>query len=163
MAARSNTDDPGLACLQSLVTQEIACAEDLLDVLSREQRCLKERDIEGITDTAAEKARLVSRMEQLGSQRLHMTSDLHDEKNILLEDSMETGGGQTLFSLWRKLRRLLHHCQTQNQINGCAIQSITKHIERTVQILQGVSSAPSVYGADGEALAPTASRYVTRA
>ena len=40
MAARSNTDDFESTRLPtSLMTQEIECAEDLLDVLSREQRC----------------------------------------------------------------------------------------------------------------------------
>lgn len=163
MPARSSTDVLESTRLRSVMMQEIECAENLLDVLGREERFLKERDIEGITSTASEKARLVARMEELGGQRLNMTTCSLEPKNSASMDSLDTRGSQELSIMWRQLRGLLDRCHTQNQINGHAIQTITKYVERTVQILQGVSDAPSVYGADGEALALTATRYVARA
>lgn len=163
MPAKSSTDDLESTRLRSIMMQEIECAEKLLDVLGREEGFLKERDIEGITNTASEKARLVARMEELGGQRHNMTTRSHEPKNPAFMDSLDTRGSQALSIMWRQLRELLDRCQTQNQINGHAIQTITKYVERTVQILQGVSGAPSVYGADGETLALTATRYVTQA
>lgn len=163
MPERSNTDSIDSTRLRSVMIQEIECAENLLEVLAREQGFLKERDIEGITSAASEKARLVARMQMLGGQRLNMTTHTHELKNFASMDLPDTCGSESLSIMRRQLRGLLDRCHTQNQINGHAIQTITKHVERTVQILQGVSGAPSVYGADGEALALTATRYVARA
>lgn len=163
MAARSNIEGLDRDHLQSVLTQALECAERLLDILGREQNCLRERDLEALTSTAAEKARLVARMEQLDRQRQMMTPRPHDSTGADSEVLPDTHDSPAISDLWGRLRDLLHRCQIQNRINGHAIQGVAKHVDRTVQILQGVSERSSVYGAHGKALTLTASRYMTRA
>jgi flagellar biosynthesis/type III secretory pathway chaperone len=117
-----------------MLTEQIRCAEAMLQTLGRENEALVAGDTELLSSTCADKARLVESLEALEIERRNL--------NSAGDETAERDSPQ-----WRTLLGLISACKDHNQRNGALLKARSEQVQIALQALRG--SEPGFYDPSG--------------
>lgn len=135
------------------LAEELDAGHALLQVLQNEQELLINADVEGLSKATEEKARLVTRMNELALRR-------HRSLGTAGFEASETGmqawlkngkSAQQVEQDWTKLIELARSARELNRTNGLLIGQHMARTQHTLNVLQGVQQSEQLYGPDGQA------------
>jgi flagellar biosynthesis/type III secretory pathway chaperone len=121
--------------LADVLTEQIRCAEAMLQTLGRESEALVAGDAELLGSVGAEKARLVESLETLEIERRTLSTAAGDEAG-------DRGSPQ-----WQALLGLISACKDRNQRNGALVKARSEQVHIALQALRG--SEPGFYDPNG--------------
>lgn len=151
--------------LATLITEQQSHVSALLTLLEREQRILRENQREELEPVAREKQRLVKAIDEREAQRTALLKVLKLENSQagMAELLQRLGNEPPLCQAWEQLIDDLGRCRKQNEVNGGAIELVKRHLQRAMTIIQGKSSAPTLYDDHGQTSAQFSGRSIARA
>ena len=134
--------------------------QELFQLLSKETSVLNKLNAPDLlAHIAAEKQLLVSQLNQFTQQlgQILNTEKLllsHDGIRDYLEKARNSGLKATeLSQYWLEITELSKKCQELNEQNGASIDLLTRHNQRSLQIIKGTANSVNTYGPDGSASA----------
>jgi flagellar biosynthesis/type III secretory pathway chaperone len=142
MAMHLDTDG-----LQAVLTEQIRCAEAMLEALERENAALVAGDPERLNAASADKARLVGELEHLEAERRDLTAAIGAA-------AQAANGTAASRPEWQKLLDLIAACKARNESNGTLVKARTEQVRAALKLLRGN---------DLELYAPEGVRPATRA
>lgn len=141
---------------EKLLAALLKHSHTLLRLLQTEQQMLGQKlQADIIAATAANKKTVVSQLEQLGKQ---FEQVLATEKLTFGKEGFDhylSKAKQSGFDIsqsqqaWQQLTDLSRQCRSLNEQNGASIELLTRHTQRSIQILRGRSLLTTTYGPDG--------------
>ncbi|MFU8787614.1 MAG: flagella synthesis protein FlgN [Methylobacter sp.] len=141
---------------EKLIANALQLAQQLHHELTQEASALKKmQQAERIGTIADSKKQLVAQLDQLNAQ---ITQILAIEKLPNTPDSVkdyfksaETAGLPTAESAnnWTQLMRVCSECRRQNEENGASIDVLSRHAQRSLNIIKGKPESANTYDADG--------------
>ncbi|MBV6287973.1 flagella synthesis protein FlgN [Pseudomonas aegrilactucae] len=136
--------------LLQLIEDDIAPAQQLLELLQAEAVALHGRDMPLLENILARKQSLVVLLDQGGRRRSqHLASlGLSPDREGVIALAEQSDLGATLIEQLDVLAALMNDCQAVNARNGHAIQLQQSTTQNQIQILMGGES-PSLYDARG--------------
>lgn len=143
---------------EKLLLNGLAATRNLRELLEAESENLKRLNVpEAISTIASQKKDLVGQIEQftrqlgqvLATEQLTVSNDGMD--SYLAKASAVGINIAESWSCWNRIRDLSKKCRTLNDQNGAAIALLTRHTQRSLQILRGKSPLAATYGPDGVA------------
>jgi flagellar biosynthesis/type III secretory pathway chaperone len=117
--------------LSALLGEQLRCAEDMLETLSRENQALGDGDAGALAAATDAKAALVDALEKLESER-----------RALVEGDGPAGAPES-----PRLREVVGRCKEQNERNGLLLKARAENVRIALKALRG--SEPELYGATG--------------
>lgn len=130
--------------------------EKLLELLDKEYEHLKQKvDPNTLSTLAAHKKEVVAQLEQFSKQ---LSQVLATEKLLINQQGvisyLEKAHAANLntheaFQCWLDIAALSKKCRSLNEKNGASIDLLSRHTQRSLQILRGKSQLTSTYGPDG--------------
>jgi flagella synthesis protein FlgN len=141
---------------EKLIVNALQLANELHAELNCEADALKKtHHAEVINDIAANKKQLVAQLEQFNAQLAQVleTEKLPNNQNSMREyfNRGEAAGlsmAETIEN-WMELMLVCAECKTLNDQNGAAIDLLSRHTKRSLDILKGKTEISNTYGADG--------------
>lgn len=141
---------------EKLLNNGLKATQNLLELLNAETDKLKQKnDPDAISVTAANKRDLVAQLEQFTKQ---LGQVLATEQLTVEADGVRTyltranaagiNIGET-WKCWSHITNLAKKCRTVNEQNGASIALLSRHTQRSLQILRGKSPLAATYGPDG--------------
>jgi flagellar biosynthesis/type III secretory pathway chaperone len=133
-------------------------------LLEREAEQLKQRDADGLAESSRDKALLstqIARLTESQDALLAARQLMPGRKGMdallasLPAQSPETG---VLRASWREIQSIGKDCQRLNECNGAYIGLLSRHVERSLDLLHGRDTQEFVYGPDGGSRRPKAMR-----
>ncbi|MEB0207480.1 flagellar protein FlgN [Pseudomonas sp. CCC3.1] len=136
--------------LLQLINDDLAPAEQLLELLQDESIALKGREMQVLENILARKHSLIILLEQHGRKRSEILASLGLPTNRSGLESLASHStvGEQLLSQSEVLNQLLAQCQEANLQNGQAIQTQQAITANQLRILHG-GETPSLYDARG--------------
>jgi flagella synthesis protein FlgN len=125
--------------LSTILSEQIRCAEAMLETLESESRALADGDHEALARAIDAKAKLVDALERLELERQNLARH-HDATGVE----------------WQRLRELIARCKEYNHRNGTLLHARAENVRVALQALRG--SEPELYGASGRAPGATGAR-----
>jgi flagella synthesis protein FlgN len=142
--------------IDKLILNALQSAEQLYQELNKEAEALKKtQQAELIGNIAANKKQLVMQMEQFNAQLTQVlaTENLPNNQESIKEyfRRAESAGMSTteLTNNWTQLMLTCAECRSLNEKNGAAIDLLSRHTKRSLDILKGKPEFTNTYGADG--------------
>lgn len=141
---------------EKLLANALKAAHSLHELLTVESDKLKQKiDPEAITTIAASKRDLVAQLEQftkqlgqvLATEQLSVGSE--GVKKYLAKAGAAGIHVDGVWASWTGLAKLSENCRTLNEQNGASIALLSRHTQRSLQILRGKSPLAATYGPDG--------------
>jgi len=141
--------------LETTLTQEVECTQQLLACLEAECNALVKRDLAALEATTQRKLDCSRQLEQLESRRGALIESLGFENSpaTLARCFNSLPCAARLSRLWQQILENTEACQTLNLTNGGILESGRQHVEQALGILRGQTGSPAVYAQDGEARA----------
>jgi flagella synthesis protein FlgN len=136
--------------LLQLIIEDLAPAQQLLELLQEESLALYGRDMRLLEDILARKQSLIVLLEQHGKKRSQILVSLGlpaDHKGLEQLASHSSVGDQ-LLAQSKELNQLLVQCQESNTLNGQSIQLQQATTANQLRILNG-GEPPALYNAQG--------------
>ena len=135
--------------LLQLITDDMAPAQQLLELLHAESIALHGRNMTELERILAQKQALVILLEQHGRKRSQILSGLglSPDRKGLLELARNSSLGETLITAGDELSALIVECQALNEQNGGSIKMQQMATAHQLQILTGDS--PTLYDSRG--------------
>lgn len=128
----------------------------LFQLLSEEATLLRKNDApELLTGIAAEKQLLVSQLNQFTKQLAQILStenlnlDQNGIRNYLKKAKSASLKATELSQYWFEIMELSKKCREMNEHNGACIDLLTRHSQRSLQIIKGSGETINTYGPDG--------------
>jgi flagella synthesis protein FlgN len=136
--------------LLQLIEQDIAPAQQLLELLQAESVALLGRDMQLLENILAQKQSLIVLLDQNGRLRSQILQSLNlsADRSGLEILAAQSPLGTDLLARGDLLTQLLADCQAINQKNGVAIQLQQATTANQMRILMG-GEAPSLYDSRG--------------
>lgn len=136
--------------LLQLITEDIAPAQHLLELLREESLALYGRDMRQLEDILAHKQSLIVLLEQHGKKRTQilLSLGLPADHNGLEQLASHSSLGDQLLTQSKELNELLIQCQEANKLNGQSIQLQQATTANQLRILHG-GEPPALYNAQG--------------
>lgn len=141
---------------EKLLNNGLKATQRLLELLNNEADNLRQKiDPDALSVIATSKKEVVVQLEQFSKQlgQVLATENLtvdHDGINHYLIKAQAAGisidGSR---NCWANITVLLKKCRTLNEQNGAGIDLLSRHTQRSLQILRGKSQLASTYGPDG--------------
>ncbi|QPK61913.1 flagellar protein FlgN [Methylomonas sp. LL1] len=141
---------------EKLLANGLKSTQKLFELLSAEYEHLKQKiDPVVLTSLATNKKDTVFQLEQFSKQ---LGQVLATEKLLINHDgvisyfSKATTVGINVSKssqCWQEITTLLKKCQLLNEQNGASIDLLSRHTQRSLQILRGRSQLTTTYGPDG--------------
>lgn len=128
------------ALLIAVLSEQIRCAEAMLETLTRESQALADGDHDGLGLATDTKAKLVDALEKLESKRRTLSPQ---------DDAAST-------TEWQRLRQLIAECKERNQRNGTLLKARAENVRIALKTLRG--SEPELYSATGRTPSHTDAR-----
>jgi flagella synthesis protein FlgN len=139
-----------------LIVNALQLANELHAELNCEADALREtHHSEVINNIAVNKKLLVAQLEQFNAQlgQVLETEKLPNTQNSMREyfNRGETAGLSTTETVenWMQLMLICAKCKVLNEQNGAAIDLLSRHTKRSLNILKGKPDFANTYGADG--------------
>ncbi|GGU65916.1 flagellar synthesis chaperone protein FlgN [Pseudomonas laurentiana] len=136
--------------LLQLIEDDIAPAQQLLELLQTELIALHGRDMQLLENILARKQSLVVLLDQQGRRRSQALANLGlspDRSGFETLASQSSLGKQMMEKL-EELAKIMAQCQAANEINGRSIQIQQATTDNQIRILMGGES-PSLYDSRG--------------
>jgi flagella synthesis protein FlgN len=141
---------------EQLILNALQLAQQLHLELNQEADALKKTpQAELINSIAAHKKQLVAQLEQFNAQlsQVLATEKLPNTLESINEyfKRAETAGLSPAASIsnWAQLMLVCAECKNLNEQNGAAIDLLSRHTKRSLDILKGKSESTNTYGSDG--------------
>ena len=141
---------------EKLLSNGLKLTLNLLELLKAECRQLKVKNDPALLAMLAEsKKELVNQLEQFSKQ---LSQVLATEKLVVNQDGVlsylakaKAAGINTAESSnsWMNITSLSKTCRTLNEQNGASIDLLSRHAQRSLQILRGKTLLTTTYGPDG--------------
>ncbi len=141
---------------EKLLNNGLKTTQRLLELLNNEADNLRQKiDPAALSSIAANKKEVVVQLEQfsrhlgqvLATEKLAVD---HDGVNSYLIKAQTVGISiEDSRNCWVNITALLHKCRMLNEQNGAGIDLLSRHTQRSLQILRGKSQLASTYGPDG--------------
>lgn len=141
--------------------EELAATQALADVLTKEQSCLVNADVESLAGVSEEKARIVGRMTDLALRRHAALAALGFEAS---EAGMQVWlqspqAPKNVLSTWNDLLDLAAKAKEANRVNGMLLGQHMARNQQALNILQGSNQpAGAIYGPNGQTTSSTSTR-----
>jgi len=150
--------------LLQLITDDIAPAQQLLELLRTESVALHGRDMIMLEDILAQKQALVIMLEQHGRKRSQtlVSLNLSPNRQGLEELARNSSVGEALLNQADELTHLMAECRAANELNGQSIQLQQVTTAHQLRILTGGDS-PTLYDNRGATSRPTRPRPLSQA
>jgi flagellar biosynthesis protein FlgN len=141
---------------EKLLNNGLKATQKLLELLNIESDNLRQNsDPNALSVIAVNKREVVVQLEQFSKQlgQVLATEKLavdYDGVNHYLIKAQAAGisiGDSR--NCWSNITALLKKCRTLNEQNGAGIDLLSRHTQRSLQILRGKSQLASTYGPDG--------------
>jgi flagella synthesis protein FlgN len=141
---------------EQLIVNALQLANELHAELNSEADALKQsQHTEVINSIAINKRQLVAQMEQFNAQLAQVleTEKLPNDQESIREyfKRGKTAGlsiSKTVEN-WEQLMLVCAKCKTLNEQNGAAIDLLSRHTKRSLDILKGKTEFSNTYSADG--------------
>lgn len=143
--------------LDSILGQQIACAQTLLDCLQREREALLGHSIAQLENVSAEKWTAASTLQSLAATLERFHGGIAGVQRLITQ----AGSAPALKESWQELLRLAGLCQQGNLSNGALLQERQAQLRRTMTALRD-SSGGETYGRAGLSLSAPAPRAFGR-
>ena len=136
--------------LLQLITDDVAPAQQLLDLLGQESLALHGRDMQLLEHILASKQGLIILLEQHGRRRSEILASLGlpTDRSGLEQLAAHSSIGEQLLAQSDVLNQLLSDCREANERNGRSIQVQQASTANQLRILNGGES-PTLYDARG--------------
>jgi flagella synthesis protein FlgN len=141
---------------EKLIVNALQLANELHAELNCEADALKEtHPAEVINNIAVNKKLLVAQLEQFNAQlgQVLETEKLPNNQNSMREyfNRGESAGLSITETVenWMQLMLICAKCKVLNEQNGAAIDLLSRHTKRSLNILKGKPDFANTYGADG--------------
>ncbi|SEM38487.1 flagella synthesis protein FlgN [Pseudomonas sp. ok272] len=136
--------------LLQLIIDDLAPAQQLLELLNSESLALHGRDMPLLESILARKQGLIILLEQHGRRRSEILASLNlpTNRSGLEQLAAQSSIGDQLLSQSDVLNQLLQDCQAANERNGQSIQVQQATTANQLKILNGGES-PTLYDARG--------------
>lgn len=141
---------------EKLLNNGLQATQKLLELLNTESDNLAQKtDPNTLSVIAANKKEVVVQLEQFSKQlgQVLATEKLaadHDGINNYLSKARAVGINiDDSRRCWANITALSKKCRTLNEQNGACIDLLSRHTQRSLQILRGKSQLASTYGPDG--------------
>lgn len=136
--------------LLQLIQDDIAPAEQLLQLLQDESLALHGRDMQALEDILARKQALVIQLDQHGRKRSELLRSigLPANRQGLEQLAQQSAVGPELLSQGDTLNALISQCQIANEANGRSIQVQQATTAHQIRILSG-GDTPTLYDSRG--------------
>jgi flagella synthesis protein FlgN len=151
---------------EKLILNALQLGQQLHQELNREADALKKtQHAELINDIAANKKQLVAQLEQFNAQftQVLATEQLPNDQESIKEyfERAKSIGLLTAESMnnWAQLMLVCAECRALNEQNGAAIELLSRHAKRSLDILKGKPALTNTYGSDGS---PQSDRHTHR-
>lgn len=141
---------------EKLLHNGLKATQSLLELLNTESVSLKQKtDAEAISAIASHKKELVAQLEQfskqlgqvLATEQLQLSND--GIKAYLAKAKAAGINIAESWNYWNHIVRLSQTCRSINEQNGASIALLSRHTQRSLQILRGKSPLTATYGPDG--------------
>ena len=139
-----------------LMQKGLTLTRQLYALLVEEAEVLNRRHhAELLTNLSDQKHQLVTELNQF---TLHISQILSGENlptgNVGIKvycDKLEAADidSKEINTLWSEISSLSENCQLLNEQNGASIDLLTRHVQRSMQILNGELQASNTYGPNG--------------
>ena len=147
--------------------QEIEAFRQLLDLLSKQQRLIVQRQIDDFGESVTEEEHLILRMRDLEKERVAKAGTLSDTLGIApgelclteIIQTVEDRYAVRLSELRKGLLALTEKVRNTNTVNRFLIEQGLRFVERNIQLLTGGEDLGSRYVRTGRA-APNGGRPV---
>jgi len=141
---------------EKLLSNGLTATQKLLELLNTESDNLRQKiDPNALSIIAANKKEVVVQLEQFSKQlgQVLATEKLtvgHDGINSYLGKAQSVGINiENSRNCWANITALSKKCRALNEQNGAGIDLLSRHTQRSLQILRGKSQLASTYGPDG--------------
>lgn len=141
---------------EKLLANALKAAQSLFELLTIESDKLKQKmDPEAIANIAANKRELVAQLEQFTKQlgQVLATEQLSVGNEGVTKYLAKAGAAgirvEGVRGSWAGLAKLSENCRALNEQNGASIALLSRHTQRSLQILRGKSPLAATYGPDG--------------
>lgn len=139
--------------LAASLDEERKVAEELLQILQKEQDCLVASDMVALTPLTDEKARVASRMSELAKQRYDVLAesgfDASETGMEMWVNSAEADAG--VRDSWKDFLSLARAGKEHNRINGLLIHQHMVRNQNALNVLfTQVNQGGNFYGPDGQ-------------
>lgn len=136
--------------LLQLITDDLAPAQQLLELLGQESLALHGRDMQLLEHILASKQGLIILLEQHGRRRSEILASLGlpTDRSGLEQLAAHSSIGEQLLAQSDALNQLLSDCREANERNGRSIQVQQASTANQLRILNGGES-PTLYDARG--------------
>lgn len=141
---------------EKLIFNALQLAQQLQQELRKEADVLKKtQHAEQISNIAANKKQLVAQLEQFNAQLAQVlaTEKLPNNQESINEyfSRAKAAGLLTAGSVgnWGHLMQVCLECRGLNEQNGAAIELLSRHTNRSLDILKGKPTFVNTYGSDG--------------
>ncbi|MFI4889215.1 MAG: flagella synthesis protein FlgN [Steroidobacterales bacterium] len=143
--------------VESLLDSELALAEQLAAVLDAERTALTGVSPDSVSEQAARKVELLTRLEQMEQAR----RDLCHDSGIALPPVDAAGTvADAVTSRWRSLMDVMARCRSANEVNGYIINVRRNQVQQLIDVVRGTKSL--TYGPAGRTYS-SAQRELARA
>lgn len=122
--------------LINVLSEQIRCAQAMLDALERESRALLDSEPDALGEASAAKAKLVETLEGLEARRLALSAAIGAEARSATQ--------------WQRLRELIAECKARNDKNGALLKARAANVRTVLKTLRGADE-PELYGRTGHA------------
>lgn len=151
-----------------LFQQQITGAEQLYQLLKRENEALVKRDADAIQNISQQKSAQSVMLEQLAGQQRQLLQEagvsFTPEGLKTLLNTLTPALATQLRKRQQQLQSLLEQCQNLNMVNGNIIAANKHSAETALAILRGQLAQENLtYSAGGQAVAPPPSRPIIKA
>jgi len=150
--------------LKALLRQDLADLDLLNTRLTEETEALKQRDAGSIKSLASAKSQLVNTIETRAKAKAKILG--HPEIGVR-PGQVSAGVAQLLDTelteLWQTSLENLENCQSINKVNGLVITRSLQRTQKIINIVRGQSTAPKLYGNQGNEVAYSGSQGIAKA
>ena len=141
-----------------LIDSGLELGRQLLRLLDEEAQILRNnRHAESLNSLSEQKQQLVSQLNQfaaqlgqiLSSEKLDNGSEgIRQYFEIARQNGLQTS---KTIGRWSEFMTISERCRKLNEQNGASIALLSKHVQRSMQILKGKPQTINTYGPDGTA------------
>ncbi len=120
--------------MDAVLTEQIRCAEAMLNALERENKALLDGNADGLNLVGAEKVKLMESLESLERERRLMAQ-------------VTEPPGQSEQAYWKRLLELMEECRRRNERNGALVNLRREQVDQALKVLRGTEL--ELYDASG--------------
>lgn len=140
--------------LGTILEQEVAALQQMIDLLQAEHQALRERDSDALTTAVQQKQQQLTQLAHLDQSRDKLLQQAGHASNATgLSDYIRTqDDAAALSQLQTRFLALAADCQKQNQINAILAEGQRYHVERILGLLHAGGSTSEGYGRRGQVI-----------